>query len=92
MYVVGGGVASAWDAFAPLMMDTIGGNSFVYRNTAASVNPSASDARNGTVRGTIITRALLGSDAGLIGAARLPMIAGKANAPEPELKKSVREM
>ena len=34
MYVVGGGVASAWDAFAPSMLETIGRNSFVYRNTA----------------------------------------------------------
>jgi glucokinase len=71
MYVVGGGVASAWDAFAPLMLETIGRNSFVYRNTAPYV-----DAPAGTAGGTSITRALLGSDAGLIGAARLPMIAG----------------
>jgi glucokinase len=71
MYVIGGGVASAWDAFAPSMLETIGRNSFVYRNTAPYV-----DAPAGTAGGTSITRALLGSDAGLIGAARLPMIAG----------------
>jgi glucokinase len=83
MYVVGGGVASAWDAFAPSMLATIGRNSFVYRNTAPYENAPA-----GTAGGTSITRALLGSDAGLIGAARLPMIAGKANAPEAELKRA----
>src|SRR5690242_2907571 len=74
MYVVGGGVASAWDAFAPSMLETIGRNSFVYRNTAPYVNAAAGDAGGASVHGTIITRALLGSDAGLIGAARLPMI------------------
>jgi len=82
MYVVGGGVASAWDAFAPLMLETIGRNSFVYRNTAPYVNASAGNARSGTVRGTIITRALLGGDAGLIGAARLPMITTPAKSAE----------
>jgi len=88
MYVVGGGVASAWDAFAPSMLETIGRNSFVYRNTAPYVNAAAGDAGGGPVHGTIITRALLGSDAGLVGAARLPMIAGKANTPEAELKRA----
>jgi glucokinase len=74
MYVVGGGVASAWDAFAPSMLETIGRNSFVYRNTAPYAN--AGDAAAGS---TIITRALLGGDAGLVGAARLPMIAGSVS-------------
>jgi glucokinase len=74
MYVVGGGVASAWDAFAPSMLETIGRNSFVYRNTAPYVNAPA-----GTGGGTIVTRALLGGDAGLVGAARLPMIAGSVS-------------
>jgi glucokinase len=86
MYVIGGGVASAWDAFAPSMLETIGRNSFVYRNTAPYVNASAGNPVRGPVRGTTIPRALLGSDAGLIGAARLPMIINKANAPEAELK------
>ncbi|HEY2115583.1 MAG TPA: ROK family protein, partial [Candidatus Angelobacter sp.] len=66
---------SAWDAFAPSMLETIGRNSFVYRNTAPYVNASGGNARGGPVHGTIITQALLGGDAGLIGAARLPMIA-----------------
>ena len=38
MYVIGGGVASAWDAFAPLMLETVGRNSFVYRATAPTEN------------------------------------------------------
>ena len=71
MYVIGGGVASAWDAFAPSMMETVRKNSFVYRATAPPENTPAGNGRSGS---TVISRALLGSDAGLIGAARLPMI------------------
>ena len=66
MYVVGGGVASAWEAFAPTMMEEVRRRSFVYM--ATEPNPSLPNAKR-----TIITRALLGSDAGLYGAARLPM-------------------
>lgn len=81
MYVIGGGVSSAWDAFSPAMFEVVRQRSFVYRNTApretisgvqgTHVHDDALPAR----RSTIITRALLGSDAGLIGAARLPMVA-----------------
>jgi hypothetical protein len=42
----------------------------------------------GAARLPIITRALLGSDAGLMGAARLPMIMEKASAPPAELKRA----
>src|ERR1700731_4173893 len=82
MYVIGGGVASAWDAFAPLMLETVGRNSFVYRATAPTENIQAGNAPSRSVRGTMITRAMLGGDAGLIGAARLPMIAASPNAAE----------
>jgi glucokinase len=77
MYVIGGGVASAWDAFAPTIMETVRRNSFVYRATgpAAGVPAPAANVQGALTRATVITRALLGSDAGLIGAARLPMIA-----------------
>ncbi len=78
MYVVGGGVASAWDAFAPLMLETIGRNSFVYRATAPTENVQAGNA-NRSVHGTMITKAVLGGDAGLVGAARLPMIASSVS-------------
>ncbi|HSB75272.1 MAG TPA: ROK family protein, partial [Terriglobales bacterium] len=82
MYVVGGGVASAWDAFAPSMLETISRNSFVYRNTAPYVNVPAGNAGSGPVHGTIITKALLGGDAGLVGAARLPMITAQSRSVE----------
>jgi glucokinase len=80
MYVIGGGVASAWDAFAPLMLETVGRNSFVYRATAPAENIQAGNVPIRSVRGTIITRAALGGDAGLVGAARLPMIVVPASA------------
>lgn len=68
MYVIGGGVASAWDAFAPAMFQEVATRSFVYAATTPSGEAPPDRQR------TIITRALLSSDAGLYGAARLPMI------------------
>jgi glucokinase len=63
MYVIGGGVSAAWEAFAPTMMETIRRRSFIYSTT------------NRTSGGkTRVLRAELGGDAGLIGAARLPMM------------------
>jgi glucokinase len=66
MYVIGGGVSNAWDGFAPAMLREIQARSFVY----AATNSEAQAKHR-----TIITRALLGSDAGLFGAARLPLVA-----------------
>jgi glucokinase len=67
MYVIGGGVVSAWDAFAPALTEEVRKRSFVYTATESSANLL-------NARKTIITRALLGSDAGLYGAARLPLL------------------
>lgn len=69
IYVIGGGVASAWEAYAPSMMEEIRKRCFVYRATTDASHMSAPHAKT-----TIITRALLGSDAGLFGAARLPLM------------------
>jgi len=68
IYVIGGGAASAWDAFAPTMMEEIRRRSFVYRATAPEPSGRIEPGK------TIVTRALMGSDAGLFGAARLPML------------------
>jgi glucokinase len=94
MYFIGGGVSLAWDAFAPALLEVVRKNSFVYRATAplqgahgvegAAIHDDALPAR----RSTIITRALLGSDAGLLAAARLPMIARDVTLPEQELKRA----
>lgn len=78
MYVIGGGVASAWDAFAPTMFEELRRRSIIY---AASVPDEMQGDREGaaanivdrTLQKTIITRAVLGSDAGLYGAAKLAM-------------------
>src|SRR5262249_22647353 len=74
MYVIGGGVSSAWAAFAPTMLETVRGYSYIYRVTAADGLASTAGNPASRVGHTVITRALLGSDAGLIGAARLPMM------------------
>jgi len=65
MYVVGGGVSAGWDAFAPRMLEVVRKRSFVYAATAPDINKA----------GTVIMRAKLGGDAGILGSARLPMLA-----------------
>lgn len=57
LYVVGGGVARGWDAFAPAMMAEVRKRSLVARSTPTRIVPSA-----------------LGADAGLLGAAYLPLM------------------
>lgn len=79
MYVIGGGVSSAWEAFSPAIFEELRQRSMVYAATdpepssAGGEGASARVNARGSTR-TIITRALLGSDAGLYGAARLPMV------------------
>ncbi len=68
IYVIGGGAASAWDAFAPTMMEEVRKRSFVYAATVPEIPQSAKSNNS-----TLITRAQLGSDAGLYGAAYLPL-------------------
>jgi glucokinase len=79
MYVIGGGVSNGWQAFAPKMFDELKKRSMVYAATAPpdefiGLGASAKvDAKQPPPYRTVVTRALLGSDAGLYGAARLPM-------------------
>ncbi|MGA3213708.1 MAG: ROK family protein [Terriglobales bacterium] len=81
MYVIGGGVSASWEVFAPALFEELQRRSFVYAATApndmiASVAEGASATLKplGTSPRTIITHAVLGGDAGLYGAARLPML------------------
>ncbi len=79
MYVIGGGVSSAWDTFAPTMFDELRERSLIYAATepyAASgrVEGAGAPVPVSSGRKTIVTRALLGSDAGLYGAARIPVV------------------
>ena len=76
MYVIGGGVVSAWDAFAPSMFEELHERSLVYAATAPEEisgreQGAAAKVTTRTRKKTMITRALLGSDAGLYGAARI---------------------
>jgi len=78
MYVVGGGVASAWEAFSPFIFEELRQRSLIYAATAPRSPLAGGEGASGQVESegparTIITRALLGSDAGLFGAAQLPM-------------------
>jgi len=86
MYVIGGGASSAWNTFAPSMFEELRQRSVVYAGTAptgplksesSGKNEVASaHAQSRSERKTIITRALLGSDAGLYGAARVAVVGG----------------
>jgi glucokinase len=76
MFVIGGGVSSAWDAFAPTMFQEMRERSPIYaasdpKNVAQN---GAAQRANCKPRLTLITRAVLGSDAGLYGGARLPVL------------------
>jgi glucokinase len=78
MYVIGGGASSAWDSFAPSMFEELRSRSLVYAATAPE-NPleeevSSAEPQIRRQRRTIVTRAALGSDAGLYGAARAAVI------------------
>ena len=70
LYAIGGGVSSAWDAFAPSMFDEVRKRSFVYAGTTAADGSGL----GGRQRSTRIVRAQLGGDGGLYGAARLPLM------------------
>jgi glucokinase len=78
MFVIGGGVVSAWDAFAPKIFAELRERSLVYAASApdepkGKKEGASAQIANYTRKKTIITQALLGSDAGLYGAARIPM-------------------
>ena len=79
IYVIGGGVSSAWEAFSPSIFEELRRRSMVYAATAppdplGQGQGASAQVESQSTYKTIITRALLGSDAGLYGAARLPMI------------------
>jgi len=71
MYVIGGGVASAWDAFAPTMFHEMRERSPIYFSTDPENPKNKESAKSRKPRLTVVTRAVLGSDAGLYGGARL---------------------
>jgi glucokinase len=72
MYVIGGGVAAAWPLFAPTMFLTVREYSVVYRLAMPSQLERLEKDK------TFIRPAMLGSSAGLLGAALLPHLASSA--------------
>lgn len=65
MYIIGGGVANAWDQFSPAMFHELHERSIVFR---------AGEGERRSHRATEVKPALLQDRAGLLGAARLPML------------------
>ena len=82
MFVIGGGVSRAWDAFAPRMFEELRQRSVVYAATVpfdlgkdnVFSRETADQSERDAERRTIITQARLGGDAGLYGATRLPWL------------------
>jgi glucokinase len=70
LYVIGGGAAAAWPLFAPRMFSTVRAMSYVYRMSMPADPGIFQSGR------THIAPAQLGSDAGILGAALLPLAAG----------------
>lgn len=66
LYVIGGGVAAAWDLFAPAMFVELDRDSYIYR-LSRPADPSVYETGK-----TNVFPAELGPDSGLLGAAMLP--------------------
>lgn len=67
LYVVGGGLAAAWDLFAPALFRELRARSYVYRLTGPGTRVGGSFPFGGTQ----VMPAELGTDAGLLGACLL---------------------
>jgi glucokinase len=70
LYIIGGGVAKAWNQFSPTMFHELRERSVVFR---------AGEQGKSRHRSTEVRPALLQDRAGLLGAARLPMIVCRSN-------------
>lgn len=70
LYVIGGGVAGAWDLFVDRMMRELRIRSYVYRFT----EPNEDEKRQRSTRKTSVVHAELGSEAGILGACLLPLV------------------
>jgi glucokinase len=75
LYVVGGGVADAWDLFAPALFRAVWQHSYVYQLSQPTQFEIYERGR------PFITRAKLGSQAGLLGAAMVSLVAKTQNTP-----------
>ena len=82
MIVIGGGIASAWDLFAPAMFEAVHNFSVVYRLAEPTQRKHLEHDR------TYIRPAIIGPSAGLLGAGMLPFLSPEMefNATNPLLK------
>jgi glucokinase len=81
LYIIGGGVAAAWDLFSPEMFRVLSELSYVYRLSKPTQITHPEPGR------PFITCATLGPDAGLLGAAMLPSLSQTPRTHEPALIK-----
>ncbi len=70
LYVIGGGVVSGWDLFAPRMFEELRALSYIYALTEPGLDQPF------TAGKTYVVPAATGPDAGLLGAAMLPYFEG----------------
>ncbi len=75
LYIIGGGAAAAWPLFAPRMFATVREGSYVYRQSIPR-DPSVFELGK-----THIGPAQLGGDAGILGAALLPLASRVSTGP-----------
>ena len=68
LYVIGGGVVSGWDLFAPRMFEELRRLSYIYGLTEPGADQSFTPGK------TYVVPAATGPDAGLLGAAMLPYL------------------
>ena len=68
LYVIGGGVVSGWDLFAPRMFEELRRLSYIYGLTQPAADQGF------TIGKTYVVPAATGPDAGLLGAAMLPYL------------------
>jgi glucokinase len=73
LYVVGGGLAKAWDLFAPKMFEELTHRSYVYR-----LNDGQLDEYGHRSAKTYVEPAELGADSGILGACLLPFTVSKS--------------
>jgi glucokinase len=85
LYVVGGGVAQAWDLFAPKLFEELQHRSYVYRLTDGQL-----DAFGHRSAKTHIERAELGADSGILGACLLPFTVPQDNTELPPASPEVK--
>jgi glucokinase len=71
LYVIGGGVVSGWDLFAPRMFEELRSLSYIYGLTEPAADQPF------TAGKTFVVPAGTGPDAGLLGAAMLPAFEGR---------------